>query len=97
MKEENLIPLQQLCRHYMVEMSFFDRLNEYGLIEIRSIKKSPCIHPDKIHDLEKMIRLHQELDINFEGIDTIFNLLEKIEALQTELMALKNRLRLYEK
>jgi hypothetical protein len=43
-----------------------------------------------------MIRMHQELDVNIEGIDVVFNLLQKIDGLQNELTALKNRLRLYE-
>ena len=40
--------------------------------------------------------MHQELDVNIEGIDVVFNLLQKIDTLQKELTALKNRLNLYE-
>jgi hypothetical protein len=40
--------------------------------------------------------MHHELDINIEGIDTIFNLLKKIETLQEELIITKNKLKLYE-
>ena len=40
--------------------------------------------------------MHQELDVTIEGIDVVFNLLQKIDALQKELTALKNRLNLYE-
>jgi hypothetical protein len=40
--------------------------------------------------------MHQELDLNMAGIDVVFNLLQKIEGLQNELIALKNRLHLYE-
>ena len=96
MSLKNFIPINQLCTHYKVEMSFFSSLNEFGLIEIKTFEQSHYIHQDKVNDIEKIIRMHQELDINFEGIDTIFNLLEKIEALQTELITTKNRLRLYE-
>ena len=46
--------------------------------------------------IEKMIRMHHELDINIEGIDTVFNVLKKIEILQEELITTKNKLRLYE-
>jgi hypothetical protein len=96
MSLKNFIPINQLCTHYKVEMSFFSSLNEFGLIEIKTFEQSHYIHQDKVNDIEKIIRMHQELDINFEGIDTIFNLLEKIKALQTELITTKNRLRLYE-
>ena len=96
MSIENFIPLNQLCTHYKVEMSFFTNLNEFGLIEIITIEQSHFVHKDKASDIEKIIRMHDELEINFEGIDTIFNLLEKIKALQTELITTKNKLRLYE-
>jgi len=96
MSKENFIPLTKLCTHYKVEMSFFSNLSEIGLIEIVTIEQSPYIHPDKINDIEKMIRIHHELNINMEGIDVVFNLLQKIDTLQNELISIKNRLDLYE-
>ncbi len=96
MNTENLIPLNQLCTHYKVEMSFFSNLSEIGLIEIKTIEQSQYIHHDKINDIEKMIRMYYELDVNIEGIDIVFNLLQKIDDLQNELISVKNRLRLYE-
>lgn len=96
MNTENLIPLTQLCLHYQVELSFFSSLNEIGLIEIETIEQSQFLHPDKINDVEKMIRLYHELNVNLEGIDVVFNLLQKVEALQDELISVKNRLQAYE-
>ncbi len=96
MSLDNFIPLNQLCTHYKVEMSFFNNLSDYGLIEIITIEQSHFVHKDKASDIEKIIRMHLELNINFEGIDTTFNLLEKINALQAELTIVRNRLRLYE-
>jgi hypothetical protein len=96
MKETKLIPLRTLCTHYHVEMSFFSELSEYGLIEINTIEKSPYIHPDAVGEIEKLIRMYQELNVNPEGIDVVCNLLQKIEALQDELASLKSKLRLYE-
>ena len=46
--------------------------------------------------IEKMIRLHYDLQINFEGIDAISQLLNKIETLQQNLLRTQNKLRLYE-
>ena len=80
MNMENLIPIPILCAHYEVEMSFFTNLNEMGLLEIKTIETSQYI----------------DSDVNIEGIDIVFNLLQKIDMLQNELTALKNRLRLYE-
>lgn len=96
MNTKHFIPLDQLCVRYEIEMSFFHGLMELDLLEITTIEQGRYLHQDKIEDLEKIIRLHQELYINFEGIDTVFNLLKKIESLQEELSLLKNRLGLYE-
>lgn len=96
MTKENYIAINELCSHYKVEMSFFSNLNEFGLLELRTIEKTQYISIDKLNDLEKMLRLHQELNINTEGIDIVFNLLDKINNLQEELTSIKNRLRLYE-
>lgn len=96
MKIEKLIPIDELCTHYKIEISFFTNLNEFGLISLRSVEKSLFIHQDQINEVEKMIRMHQELNINFEGIDAVCNLLERINDLQLELTDIKNRLKLYE-
>ena len=96
MKSKNLIPIDQLCVHYDIELSFFSSLSELGLVEIQTIEQNRYIEQDQMESIEKMIRMHRELNINFEGIDTVMNLLEKINALQKELISTKNRLRLYE-
>lgn len=90
------ITVSELCTHYRMEMAFFNGLRDYGLIEIISIEKTDCIHKDYIADLEKMIRLHKDLKLNFEGIDTVLNLLNKIDILQKELNSTKNRLQRFE-
>ncbi|MDH4091590.1 MAG: chaperone modulator CbpM [Cyclobacteriaceae bacterium] len=96
MNKAELILLETLCSQYSVEMSFFTNLGDIGLIEIKTIEESHYIHSDQMTDIEKMIRMHRELDVNIEGIDVVWNLLKKIDALQNELIVLKNRLQRYE-
>lgn len=96
MNLEKLIPITELCSHYEVEVSFFTNLNEMGLVQIKTVETTPYIESDSIFEVEKMIRMHQDLAVNTEGIDVVFNLLQKIDALQNEVTTLKNRLRLYE-
>lgn len=96
MNTENLILLQTVSSHYKVELSFFTHLSEIGLIEIKIIEQSSYIHQDQINDIERIVRMHHELELNPEGIDVVFNLLQKIDRLQKDLTTIKNRLKLYE-
>jgi hypothetical protein len=71
-------------------------LHDNGLIEIFEIEESVFIQEDNLPEIEKMIRLHYDLDINIEGIEAIIHLLRRIEDLQDEIVSLKNKLRMYE-
>lgn len=96
MNIEQFIPLKEICTHYQVEVSFINGLGEIGLIQITVIEQTHYVHQDQIGNIEKMIRMHHDLNVNIEGIDAVFNLLQKIGALQEELKEVKNRLKMYE-
>ena len=96
MTAQDLILIETICSHYQIEVTFFSELNKTGLIEIETIEQEQFIHKDQIGDVEKMIRLHHELNVNMEGIDVVLNLLQKMDVLRNELSAVKNRLKLYE-
>ena len=96
MSSEHLIPTKTLCLHYNIEVSFVDELNKMGLIEIYVVEQNQFLHKNQISNFEKIIRLHNDLNVNLEGIDVVLNLLEKERNLKKELISLKNRLKLYE-
>lgn len=96
MAEQNLILIETLCVHYNIERDFIHELHEMGLIDLQLIEQQSYFHTEKINDLEKILRIHHELNVNMEGIDVVFNLLEKQMALREELKTLRNRLRRYE-
>jgi len=96
MEISNYISIKNLSHHYNVEISFFEHLKDFDLIEIHIFENEGYIHEDFLPKTLKVINLHHELSINLEGVDTILNLLEKIESLTEENQVLKNRLRLFE-
>lgn len=96
MNKDKLIAIQIVCVHYDIEMSFIDALHNIGLLHIDVIEQDPFIHQDQVRVLEKILRIHNELNINLEGIDAVFNLLENERLLRDELSRLKNKLKLYE-
>ena len=95
MKEIKNISVTQFCTHYEVPVSFIENLNNYELIQITTIDNSAYIDLDQIRIIEKLIRLHYHLNINFEGLDVVVNLLDQIEHLQKEITDLNNKLEFY--
>lgn len=91
-----LISLDEFCAVHHVEISFISSLQETGLIEITKVKDSGFIDADQIIQLEKILRFYYELGINLEGVETIMYLLRRIISQQDEIIALRNRLGLYE-
>ena len=93
---ENLISIEEFCSYQNIEVSFIRSLEAHGLIEIMTIEQSAYIPVNDLSRLEKLVRMHYDLDINLEGIETITHLLGRMDDLNKEMLALKNRLRLYE-
>ena len=96
MDKKNLIPIDKLCVVYEIPQSFIDSLCNYELVEIVNMNDERYIPQDHIRDIEKMMRLHFDLEVNFEGLDVIMHLLERIEKLGNELNYLRNKLSVYE-
>ena len=92
MDKDELIPAKEFCMYHNVEYSFISSLENSGLISVTSVEHSTYIPSDEIQKLEKLVRLHYDLDINLEGIETIYHLLEKIEQMHKEILYLKNRI-----
>ena len=96
METKDLIPASEFCTQYNIEFSFISMLHENGLIEITTVEENCFIPAESLSTLEKMTRMHYELDINLPGIEAISHLLERIENMQDEITVLRNRLRMYE-
>lgn len=96
MVRKHFIAARTICTQYDIEYSFVSALNEFGLIHLVIMEEQTYLHQNQIGALEKILHLHNDLHLNLEGIDVVFNLLSEEENLRKEIVALKNRLRLYE-
>ena len=92
METSSIIPAADFCLLHQIELSFIQSLHESGLINIIIIEQTVFLPVSEIGQLEKLIRLYQEMDINLEGIEAIVYLLEKIESLQQQVVQLQNEL-----
>lgn len=95
MLPEDVIGLNEFCTSHQVEISFIRSLEEHGLIETIIIDETVCVPGNELSKLEQIVRLHQELNINPEGIDAINILLGRIENMQNEITDLRNKLNFY--
>ena len=96
MEQDQLITIETFCTCYEVEHSFLDLLLDNGLIETVVVQDTRFIHPTELHRAERIVRLHNELEINLEGIEAIHTLLGRIDHMDREIVALRNKLRFYE-
>jgi len=91
-----MIILEEFCASHRVEISFIHSLEENGLIETVAINQALYITSNDLPKLEQITRLHQDLNINPEGIDAINHLLKHIEEMKQEIAHLRNRISFYE-
>lgn len=96
METQEFIPIDIFCSQHGVQLSFITALEEYGLIQIITVNESECIPVSQLMETEKLLRLHNELSINLEGIDVITHLLHRIQMMQDEIRVLKNMLSVYD-
>lgn len=96
MQNEDMIAASEFCVHHKIELAFIESLREYGLIETVIVEEKIFLPISQLQRLEKFYRLHFELDINLEGIETIGHLLDKMNTMQDQIRELTNRLKSYE-
>ena len=96
MQTEYLVAVDEFCASHNIEISFISSLQQNGLIQITTVGQTGFFDADQLPQVEKFIRFYYELEINFEGIETISHMLDRIRSMQDEIISLRNRLRLYE-
>ncbi len=97
MVNEELVAIDEFCASRNVEIAFVQSLSEAGLLETIKIEETSFISVDQLPELDKLVRFHYDMDINLEGIETIYHLLQQMKTMQKELSELKGRLSLYER
>ena len=97
MVNEELVAIHEFCASRNVEISFVQSLSESGLLETVTIEETAFISGEVLPELDKLVRLHYDMDINLEGIETIYHLLQQMKTMQKELSELRGRLSLYER
>ena len=96
MANEKYILVRHFVERSQIEIDFVQSLHEYGLVAFKERENETFIDEGDISEIEKMFRLHHDLGINYEGLDAIKQMLERMQKLEREMDLLQKRLRLYE-
>lgn len=78
------ISREELVKIYQIEITFFDSLEEYGLLKTETVDQVKYLQYDDLPLFEKFLNWHYDLEVNLPGLEIIHHLLEKMEKLQLE-------------
>jgi len=96
MHSADFIAAGDFCAYHHVELSFIKGLHESGLIGLSIREGSLWLPAEELPNLEKFARWHYDLSINFEGIEALAHLLQRMDDLRAENRILRNRLQGYD-
>ncbi len=89
--ERTVITVREYCLyHPPVQQTFIEELLQNGLIVPAQEEEELSIPYDSLADLERLLRLHYDLEINVAGLETIQHLLLRMESLQAEIRRLRD-------
>ena len=78
------ISREELVKIYDIEITFFDSLEESGLLKIEKENEVKYLLYDELPAFERFANWHYDLEINLPGLEVIHQLLTKMEQLQIE-------------
>ena len=82
------ISREELVRIYNVEITFFDSLEEAGLLKTETENNIKYLMFDELSTFEKFTNWHYDLEVNLAGLEVIKHLLDQLERLQQERLGL---------
>lgn len=86
------ISREELVKIYNIEITFFDDLVSYGLLNIETENDVKYLLYEDLSDFEKFTNWHYDLDVNLPGLEVINNMLIKMKDLQNRNRELMNKL-----
>lgn len=95
MMSRKKITYTECLQIYQVEETFLNQLESSGLIEIVIEEDDRYIEYDYLQEIEQFVRWHYELEINIEGIEALYHMLQQVQQLQDDVEKLRGELNFY--
>lgn len=89
------ISREELVKIYNIELTFFDSLEESGLVKTETENDVKYLLYEELPAFERFTNWHYDLDVNLPGLEVINHLLSKLEELRRENMRLSYLSSLY--
>ncbi|MFP3597415.1 chaperone modulator CbpM [Chryseobacterium sp. SIMBA_029] len=86
------ISREDLVKIYNIEITFFDELVDYGLLQVETENNVRYLMYEDLPALEKFTNWYYDLEINIPGLEVIHEMLQKMEHLQQKNRELMNKL-----
>jgi hypothetical protein len=96
MSDKELISVQKVIVHHNLDEQFIESIESFQLIDFIVKDSNKYLHTEQLPILEKIIRLHYDLEVNMQGIDVINNMLDRMDSMHKTIQQLENKLKLYE-
>lgn len=80
----NRISREELVKIYEIDITFFDELEEFGLLKTELENDVKYLLFEDLSVFEKLTNWHYDLEVNMPGLQIIQNLLNQIHSLQAE-------------
>ena len=78
------ISREELVKIYNIEITFFDSLDESGLVKTETENNVKYLLYDELPTFERLTNWHYDLEVNLLGLEIIHNLLQKMEKLRED-------------
>jgi DNA-binding transcriptional MerR regulator len=88
-----VLPISEVARLADIHPELVSRLVDFGLLDPVETSPEPLFEVTAVLHLRRIMRLHRDLGVNWDGIGVIMDLITKIEDLERENASLKAELR----
>ncbi|TXF79575.1 chaperone modulator CbpM [Chryseobacterium sp.] len=78
------ISREELVKIYNIEITFFDELEESGLLKTEKEGEVKYLFYDELPAFERFVNWHYDLEVNLPGLEIIHRLLSQLEQLRAD-------------
>lgn len=84
------IRIQEFCEGHNLSETFVFELHDLGVIKVRHIDNLAVFPARDLSRLERLVRLHRDLELNAQGLQAVEHVLKQLESARQEIRELRS-------